>query len=202
MYPRKTNRLLFVLIASSLAAGSALATTTKPKPKRKVHRVAAAAPAPAAAKVIVAHHPGSHLSRLPKKRYVFSPWNVPTFADSTEGDSVDGEDLMVRRAAVQALGPYNGTVVVADPNTGRILSIVNQKLACKAPTSPAPLSRLSRRWRVSAKASSTRTRSLRLTKRHSVDLTEAMARSINAFFSLSARKLGYDKIVQYGRCSA
>ena len=57
------------------------------------------------------------------------PWLEPTFADSTIGDNVDGEDLAVRRAAVDALGPYNGSVVVADPQTGRILTIVNQKVA-------------------------------------------------------------------------
>src|ERR1035438_110819 len=39
------------------------------------------------------------------------PWTEPTFADSTVGDHVDGEDLNVRRAAVEALGPYNGAVV-------------------------------------------------------------------------------------------
>jgi hypothetical protein len=50
------------------------------------------------------------------------PWSEPDFADSTLGDNVDGEDLVVRRAAVEALGPLNGTVVVTDPNTGRILN--------------------------------------------------------------------------------
>ena len=44
---------------------------------------------------------------------------------------MNGEDLVVRRVAVEALGPYNGTVVVADPQSGRILTIVNQKLAFK-----------------------------------------------------------------------
>ncbi|HXM40050.1 MAG TPA: hypothetical protein VN924_02295, partial [Bryobacteraceae bacterium] len=39
--------------------------------------------------------------------------------DPTAGDNVDGDDLAVRRAAVDALGPYNGTVVVVDPQTGR-----------------------------------------------------------------------------------
>src|SRR6266540_2835161 len=57
------------------------------------------------------------------------PWLEPTFADSTVGDVIDGEDLTVRRAAVAALGPYNGSVVVADPSTGRVLTIVNQKTA-------------------------------------------------------------------------
>ena len=31
------------------------------------------------------------------------------------GDFIDGEDLTIRRAAVDALGPYNGSVVVVDP---------------------------------------------------------------------------------------
>jgi len=64
------------------------------------------------------------------------PWKEPTFADSTEGDDIDGEDLAIRRAAVEALGPYNGSVVVVDPNTGRILSMVNQKLALGAGFQP------------------------------------------------------------------
>ena len=33
------------------------------------------------------------------------PWLEPTFADSTSGDNIEGEDLTVRRAAVEALGP-------------------------------------------------------------------------------------------------
>jgi hypothetical protein len=57
------------------------------------------------------------------------PWSEPTYAYSTNGDNFVGEDLGVRRAAVEALGPYNGSVVVVDPSNGRILSIVNQKVA-------------------------------------------------------------------------
>src|SRR5581483_10032284 len=57
------------------------------------------------------------------------PWTEPTYADSTSGDETEGEDLEIRRAAVEALGPYNGSIVVTDPDTGRILTIVNQKLA-------------------------------------------------------------------------
>jgi len=66
-----------------------------------------------------------------RRRVVVSggPWRSPTYADSTLNDNVDGEDLEIRRAAVEALGPYNGSVVVVDPTTGRILTIVNQHLA-------------------------------------------------------------------------
>src|SRR5215469_3514248 len=52
------------------------------------------------------------------------PWTEPTYADSTDGDSVAGEDMAVRRIAEQALGPYNGSVVIVDSSTGRILSIL------------------------------------------------------------------------------
>src|ERR1035437_7326597 len=51
--------------------------------------------------------------------------------DPTMGDNVDGDDLVIRRAAVAALGTFAGSVVVVDPTSGRILSMVNQRLALK-----------------------------------------------------------------------
>ena len=63
-------------------------------------------------------------------------WKAPNYADSLEGDNVDGEDLVARRAAVDALGPLNGSIVVTDANTGRVLTIVNQKLAFKSGYQP------------------------------------------------------------------
>lgn len=56
-------------------------------------------------------------------------YTIGPYAESTAGDWADGEDPTVRRAAVEALGRLNGSVVVADAQTGRILSMVNQKLA-------------------------------------------------------------------------
>src|SRR2546430_6719553 len=41
-------------------------------------------------------------------------------------DNTLGEDLEVRKAAVEALGHHAGTVVVMDPKTGRIYTVVNQ----------------------------------------------------------------------------
>src|ERR1700722_1291936 len=117
------QRLLVVFLAFSLLASSAFGTTTR---KRR-HRVVR--PTTTAAKVhgVAYSNRVGRSSTAPstvrrtstgfKRRNFVSPWATPTFADSTIGDSVDGEDLMVRRAAVQALGPYNGSVVVADPST-------------------------------------------------------------------------------------
>jgi len=44
----------------------------------------------------------------------------------------------VREAAISALGTMNGTVVAIDPSNGRILAMVNQKLALSSGASPAP----------------------------------------------------------------
>ena len=145
------------------------------------------------------HTPVSHLSRLHRKRYIFNPWTEPTFADSTAGDLVDGEDLVVRRAAVQALGPYNGTVVVTDPRTGRLLSIVNQSLALKSGYEPCSTIKL-----VSAIAGLNegvidRDTTLRVGRRASFDLTTALAKSNNTFFAQIGYRLGFQKVSRYAR---
>src|SRR5215471_16979100 len=61
---------------------------------------------------------------------------TPPPVDPTDGDNVDGDDLVIRRAAVAALGPVAGSVAVVDPSNGRILTIVNQKLALKSGFTP------------------------------------------------------------------
>src|SRR6185437_6580130 len=50
-------------------------------------------------------------------------------SDSTEGDVTEGEDPIVRQAAIDALGNMNGTVLAIEPTSGRVLAMVNQKLA-------------------------------------------------------------------------
>ena len=191
------QRLFIVFIAFTLLASSAFGSTTR----KKHHRIVR--PTTTAAKVHrVAYTTAPHTSRLPtasRKRSSASTWATPTFADSTIGDSVDGEDLTVRRAAVQALGPYNGSVVVADPDTGRILAIVNQKLALQGAYEPCSTIKIVAALAGLSEGIINQETSLRLTKRHSVDLTEAMARSINIYFASIGEKLGYERIVQYGQ---
>ena len=136
---------------------------------------------------------------LPKKRFINNPWTSPTFADSTVGDSVDGEDLVVRRAAVEALGPYNGTVVVADPNTGRLLTIVNQKLAYQSGFQPCSTIKVVAALAGLNEGLIEQNTLLRIGRKRSVDLTEALARSNNAYFSAVGYKLGYDRIIHYAQ---
>lgn len=187
---RKTSRLfIFVLLSFFVICGSAFAVTPK---KKSSHRRAKAF-------VAAAHHPAGHLSKLPKKKYSRGNWTSPNFADSTEGDSVDGEDLMVRRAAVEALGPLNGTVVVADPNTGRVLTIVNQKLALQGGFQPCSTIKVVAALAGLNEGLLDQNTMFRVARRKNIDLTEAIAHSNNAFFSLIGYRLGYDKIVHYAQ---
>jgi penicillin-binding protein 2 len=190
---RTFNQLIHTLIALSLLSGSASAMATKHKSKRH----AAHAAVKSTGLVASAHHPVSHLSRLPKKKYVSGAWTSPTFADSTEGDSVDGEDLVVRRAAVEALGPYNGTVVVADPFTGRLLTVVNQKLALKSGFQPCSTIKVVAALAGLNEGLIDENTTLRIGRRQNIGLTDALAHSNNAFFSAVGFKLGYDRIVRY-----
>lgn len=124
------------------------------------------------------------------------PWTEPTFADSTDGDNIDGEDLAVRRAAVEALGRYNGSVVVVDAFTGRILSMVNQKLALGRGYQPCSTIKVSVALAaLSEKVIDPKTR-LRLYGMR-MDLTYALAHSNNYFFAALGEKLGFDRVSAY-----
>ena len=46
------------------------------------------------------------------------------------------DDPLIRQIAVNALGHANGSVLAMDPTTGRILTIVNQKMAFSAGFEP------------------------------------------------------------------
>jgi cell division protein FtsI/penicillin-binding protein 2 len=119
------------------------------------------------------------------------PWTEPTFADSTEGDSIAGEDLIVRRIAIRALGPYNGSVVIVDSSTGRILSILNQRVALSTGYQPCSTFKLS----VALAALSENM----IEPNTSMNLTGALAHSSNYFFANLGRGLGFEKLSRYAR---
>lgn len=127
------------------------------------------------------------------------PWKEPTFADSTLGDVIDGEDLMVRRAAVDALGPYNGSVVVADPQTGRILTIVNQKLALGSGFQPCSTVKIVTAIAGLKEGIIERNTPLRIGRRTSMTLTDALAHSNNPYFARVGTDLGFDRVRSYAK---
>jgi cell division protein FtsI/penicillin-binding protein 2 len=117
--------------------------------------------------------------------------------DPTEGDNVDGDNLDVRRAAVEALGTMNGAVVVADPNTGRILTIVNQKLAFKGGFIPCSTIKLVTSIAALNEHVVTRDTVVPISRYQRYTLTTAIAHSNNQYFSILGNKLGFDRVTQY-----
>ncbi len=126
-------------------------------------------------------------------------WTASTYADSTSRDRADGEDPVVRSAAVSALGPLNGSVVVVDPNTGRILSMVNQPVALGGGYPPCSTIKLPVALAALHEGLITKATEIRLGRRRprSVNLTEALAKSNNPFFETLGRRMGFSKLSNY-----
>jgi penicillin-binding protein 2 len=144
----------------------------------------------------VSHH-GHTLTARSRRHVWVQTWDEPTYANSTVGDNVDGEDLSIRRAAVDALGPYNGSVVVVDPNTGRVLTIVNQKLALGAGFQPCSTIKLTVALAGLKENLVQQPGILHVARRNSMDLTQAIARSNNFYFATLGQKLGYERVAYY-----
>jgi cell division protein FtsI/penicillin-binding protein 2 len=135
----------------------------------------------------------------PRSRPVRDPWRVSSNGDPTADDNPAGDDPVVRRAAVNALGNLNGSVVVVDPNTGRILSIVNQKLALTAGFTPCSTIKPVVALAALREGIITPTTKLYVGNRVRVDLTDALARSNNLFFHKLGEMLGFKRITEYAQ---
>ncbi len=137
--------------------------------------------------------------RRTRGKVFFNPWTEPTYADSAVGDSVEGEDVVARKAAMDALGPYNGAVVIADPDSGRILSIVNQKLALKGAFQPCSTVKMVVSLASLSEGVLGSSTNVHLTRRYSMDLTNALAHSNNLYFAKLGQELGFDRVVKYAK---
>src|SRR5215471_161558 len=75
--------------------------------------------------------------RLRRHHRYYEHFYTSSYAtDITDGDLAAGEDQTVRQAAIDALGDMNGTLVAIDPTSGRVLTMVNQKLALSEGAQP------------------------------------------------------------------
>src|SRR5580704_12766306 len=124
---------------------------------------------------------------------------VPTLANSAKGDDSAFDDPVVRQAAVAALGPYNGSVVALDPNSGRILSIVNQKLAFSSGFIPCSTIKPVIAVAALEEGVVTRDTMIPVAPRRYLNLVEALAHSNNAFFEELGRRMGFETVSHYAR---
>jgi beta-lactamase class D len=117
--------------------------------------------------------------------------------DNTDGDIVEGEDPVVRQAAIEALGNMNGTVVAIDPTSGRILAMVNQKLALSEGAQPCSTIKVAVALAGLSEKVITREEAVSLGGRSQMNLTNALAHSNNAYFEAVGRRLGFERVSHY-----
>src|SRR6185369_16084548 len=112
-------------------------------------------------------------------------------------DDTTGEDPEVRRVAVNALGNHAGTVVVMDPITGRVYSVVNQEWGMRRGFKPCSTIKLV--TGVAGLSENVIPPVDTVGDGFRLDLTAALAHSDNPFFEQVGSKIGFDKMVNYAR---
>jgi penicillin-binding protein 2 len=182
--------------ASAQTTTAKAATTPKHKPARTSHTTRRPVRHRASAHHQVTPVRRATTRKATRRRHVRRVRYTPRF-DVTEGDFTKFDDPVVRQAAIAALGRYYGSVVALDPNDGRILSVVNQKLAFSSGFEPCstikPVIALAalREGLVNGNTM------IRVRRRASINLTEALAHSNNEYFAEMGRRLGFQTVTRY-----
>ncbi|HWZ50778.1 MAG TPA: penicillin-binding transpeptidase domain-containing protein [Granulicella sp.] len=207
--------VLFLLLGfSALGAVAATRTTSLHKHTTGVHtarhrtRTTATAASANASLVRDLHSPhhgrGAHTVLAVRRTRLSSRYGerftASSFADIdnlTLGDVTDGEDPIVRAAALEALGNMNGTALAIDPSSGRILAMVNQKLALSPGAEPCSTIKLSVALAALDEGIVKPDTPVNLGGGYKVNMTYALARSINPYFEVLGRTLGFERVKHY-----
>lgn len=141
---------------------------------------------------------GAHAMLAVRRTRYREHFSASSFADNlTLGDVVEGEDPVVRAAAIEALGNMNGTAVAIDPSTGRILAMVNQKLALSRGAEPCSTIKLTVALAALEEGIVRRDTPVNLGGRFHMTMTEALAHSNNLYFETLGRHLGFERVKHY-----
>ncbi len=111
-------------------------------------------------------------------------------------DNTLGEDLEVRSAAIAALGNHAGTVVVMDPKTGRIYTVVNQDWALRRGFKPCSTIKLVTGVAGLCEKVIQPVETVNVGAGN-LNLTDALAHSNNTYFQRVGGQVGFDKMVSY-----
>lgn len=133
-----------------------------------------------------------------RRHHYYERFTASSFVnyDQTAGDVTAGEDPIVRAAAMDALGDMNGTAVVINPANGRILAMVNQKLALSPGAEPCSTIKLSVALAALKEGLVTSDTSVKLPG-FRMNMTDALAKSNNLYFEEIGRQLGFERVRSY-----
>jgi penicillin-binding protein 2 len=164
--------------------------------RSSVHRAT-----PASLRRVHTTHKGAslHSAVLTRRHHrYYERFTASSFArgDIFGSDITTGEDPVVRQAAIDALGDMNGTAVVIDPSNGRILAMVNQKLALSPGAEPCSTIKLSVALAALSEGLVRRDTPVQLAG-FRMNMTEALAHSNNLYFEELGRELGFERVRHY-----
>ena len=114
-------------------------------------------------------------------------------------DDTTGEDPEIRRIAINALGNHAGTVVVMDPKTGRVYSIVNQQWGVREGFKPCSTIKLVTGLAGLNESVIDPADTAAISESNRVNLTRALAYSKNDYFQQVGGQVGFDKMISYAR---
>lgn len=114
-------------------------------------------------------------------------------------DDTTGEDPEVRRIAVNALGYHAGTVVVMDPITGKIYSVVNQEWALRRGFKPCSTIKLVTGVAGLEEKMISPFETTNISDKYRLDLTDALAYSNNTYFQHIGGQVGFEKMMSYAK---
>jgi penicillin-binding protein 2 len=147
---------------------------------------------------VAGHHRGARPTLAVRRTRYQEHFSASSFADNlTLGDLVEGEDPLVRAAAIEALGNMNGTAIAIDPSTGRILAMVNQKLALSRGAEPCSTIKLTVALAALEEGIVRKDTPVNLGGHYHLTMTEALAHSNNLYFETLGRQLGFERVKHY-----
>ncbi len=134
---------------------------------------------------------------LHRHRY-YERFTASSFAkgDIFGDDVTTGEDPVIRQAAIDALGDMNGTAVVINPSNGRILAMVNQRLALSPGAEPCSTIKITVAMAALSEGIVTRDTMVKLPG-FRMNMTQALAKSNNLYFEELGRELGFERVRHY-----
>ncbi|HTK94036.1 MAG TPA: penicillin-binding transpeptidase domain-containing protein [Terriglobales bacterium] len=197
----KKSLLLRVLLAGALLLSLVTGSFARSKSSSKTSKDPKVTESSSAAKKMSAKRHSRRTVRASRRhrRYRERFYTSSYVDDVTAGDLATGEDPIVRAAAVDALGNMNGTVVAIDPTSGRVLAMVNQKLALSEGAQPCSTIKLVTGLAALNEGLVDKDTEVALTRRVKMTMSHALAVSNNTYFEVLGRRLGFAKIQYYAR---
>ncbi|MBE7180295.1 MAG: penicillin-binding protein, partial [Terriglobus roseus] len=143
-----------------------------------------------------------HLLRTSAPLHRFGErFTASSFTDNVDnlvlGDVTAGEDPLVRASLIEALGNYNGTALAIDPSNGRILAMVNQKMALGPGSEPCSTIKVTVALAALSEGLVHADTPVSLGGNYRVNMTYALAKSVNPYFEVLGREMGFDKLKHY-----